>query len=400
MKRKILSVMAVCLCLSIVISGCSKKEEPSYPASNIVEPSMRNSSAGQNAIGSNKLSSKAVTPPASDFEYELSDDMEGVVIKKYDGTETAIKIPAEIEDIPVTELDGWAFSRGRYTYIEIPNGVKKIGGSCFAECTSLETVIIPESVTEIGDGAFSDCTSLESIYVPKSIVKMGSYIFSGSGLRSVVIPNSITDGSEQFTLPNQMFRNCKNLTSIQLPSDLKIIPSRFAEGCESLANITIPNTVTIIKGSAFSGCKSLTQIDFPASLETLSVSALAYTGIKYLYIPDSVTLNGDFSSGYGNEGDTYGFEEIRLPDNIKSMSEMEFSGCRVSLVKINLPTSLEVLGGDTFNGCKNLKELIIPDELEKVRFVTNYFNNTFKGCSSLPLATQRRLKQLGYPGEF
>lgn len=381
-----------------MISGCSKKEEPSYPASNIVEPSMRNSSAGQNASGSNKLSSKAVTPPASDFEYELSDDMEGVVIKKYNGTETAIKIPAEIEDMPVTELSNYGFRQTNHTYIEIPNGVKKIGGSCFAECTSLETVIIPESVTEIGDGAFSDCTSLESISIPKYIVKMGSYIFSRSGLRSVVIPNSITNEMrEQFTLPGQMFRDCKNLTSIQLPSDLKIIPMRFVSGCESLENITIPNTVTRIKDHAFSGCKSITKIDFPASLETLSANALAYTGIKSLYIPDSVTLEGDFSSGSGTEGDTYVFEEIRLPDNIKSMGD--FSGCRASLVKINLPASLEVLGGYTFDGCKNLKELVIPDELEKVRFPA-YRNHTFSGCSSLPLATQRRLKQLGYPGEF
>lgn len=396
MKRKILSVMAVCLCLSIMISGCSKKEEPSYPASNIVEPSMRNSSAGENASSPNKLSSKAVTPPASDFEYELSDDMEGVVIKKYKGTETAIKIPAEIEDIPVIELSNYGFWKTNHTYIEIPNSVKKIGDYCFSDCSSLETVIIPDSVTEIGGMAFSYCTSLESISIPKSVVKMGSSIFNKSGLRSIVIPNSITgDFGEQFTLPTGMFSSCENLTSIQLPNDLKIIPVNFVTDCESLSNITIPNTVTEIGFGAFSGCKLLTQIDFPASLETLAASALKDTGLKSLYIPDSVTLKGDFRS---NDEYTYGFEEIRLPDNMKDMREMDFSGCRASLVKINLPASLEVLGGAeaAFLRCKNLKELVIPDELEKVEFG----DLSFVGCSSLSLATQKRLKQLGYKGTF
>jgi hypothetical protein len=45
----------------------------------------------------------------------------------------------------------------------IPNGVTRISGFAFQNCTNLTSVTIPDSVTSIGDMAFSGCTGLTSV---------------------------------------------------------------------------------------------------------------------------------------------------------------------------------------------------------------------------------------------
>ncbi len=89
---------------------------------------------------------------------------------------------------------------------------------------------------------------------------------------------------------------------------------------------------------------------------------------------------------------------ITLPDSIKEIESQAFINC-IALESINLPASLEWVDGVTFTFCSNLKEIIIPDSLTSVRFPKGG-ESVFGGCSSLPLATQARLKQLGYKGSF
>ena len=45
----------------------------------------------------------------------------------------------------------------------MPSGVKSVGYAAFANCASLNSIVIPESVTSIGDYTFYNSTSLTSI---------------------------------------------------------------------------------------------------------------------------------------------------------------------------------------------------------------------------------------------
>ena len=45
-----------------------------------------------------------------DFKYELTSDGEGVIITQYTGSDTAVVVPDEINDMPVTEIGSWASS--------------------------------------------------------------------------------------------------------------------------------------------------------------------------------------------------------------------------------------------------------------------------------------------------
>lgn len=53
--------------------------------------------------------------------------------------------------------------------INFPTCVKAINDSTFAQCCSLNSVVIPETITKIGEGAFSGCAGLASVTSLNSI---------------------------------------------------------------------------------------------------------------------------------------------------------------------------------------------------------------------------------------
>lgn len=83
---------------------------------------------------------------SGDYAYELIDD-NSITIINYDGDEKDLTIPSEI--------DG--------------KTVKRIGYGAFAECKSIETLVIPDTIVAIGDYAFSQCSQLSEITIPDSL---------------------------------------------------------------------------------------------------------------------------------------------------------------------------------------------------------------------------------------
>lgn len=69
--------------------------------------------------------------------------------------------------------------------------VKRIDGSAFEECDSLQTIEIPGQVTDIPTGTFSDCSKLKDIYIIPTNVKI-----TKSGKSSVIFVK-ISDGWEE-----------------------------------------------------------------------------------------------------------------------------------------------------------------------------------------------------------
>ena len=76
----------------------------------------------------------------SGLVYEIIGDH--VVINEYTGNGTELTIPAEIDNLPVTDIGPYAF---------------------FTE--TLKRICIPASITDIGEDAFRDCSSLLEIRV-------------------------------------------------------------------------------------------------------------------------------------------------------------------------------------------------------------------------------------------
>ncbi|MBR3023603.1 MAG: leucine-rich repeat protein, partial [Oscillospiraceae bacterium] len=110
------------------------------------------------------------------------------------------------------------------------------------------------------------------------------------------------------------FKGCKNLKNVTLAKSVGTIDGAF-RNCTSLKSITLPDRIRSLTGGTFSGCSALEEVHIGENMVYLGIDA-------------------------GPEG------------------RGEFSGC-VSLKSIELPKSLLYIRRDTFNGCKELKEVIL-----------------------------------------
>lgn len=105
-----------------------------------------------------------------------------------------------VEDISLPEtirtIGEGAFSYSSLKKIELSEGVTAIPQWAFASCESLSEINF-NRITEIGENAFRGCKSLENVGFSADLKKIGAAAFHGTGLESVIIPDSVTDIGEK-----------------------------------------------------------------------------------------------------------------------------------------------------------------------------------------------------------
>lgn len=143
--------------------------------------------------------------PAEDFSG--GDNGEGEYsISGYDGTDEIVVIPDEIDGLPVTEIEKYAFSNNRaetVRAIRLPDlvvsieeggafinnevleifvagtGLESIGENTFFGCSSLKSIVLNEGLVEIQDGAFRNCTELSELTIPSTVETIGNLAIFG-----------------------------------------------------------------------------------------------------------------------------------------------------------------------------------------------------------------------------
>ncbi|MBO7364982.1 MAG: leucine-rich repeat domain-containing protein, partial [Lachnospiraceae bacterium] len=61
--------------------------------------------------------------------------------------------------------------------VVLEDGIERIEGSVFRDCSSLRSVSIPDSVTELGEGLFYGCTALEAVPLSAGIRRLQYKMF-------------------------------------------------------------------------------------------------------------------------------------------------------------------------------------------------------------------------------
>lgn len=379
-KKKATLLVAILCVFAVSFVACSKKDAASTGADGATSQEVTKAdkkaeekkakAEAKKAKESKKGSSKVklpTTPNAEeDFIVTLTEDGTGAIVTGYTGKSGGVYIPATIQGLPVKEVEFDVVSD---------------------EFVLVNALVIPDGCTSvtIKNSRNQGC---EVRWDQKG--EAGWYIFSVSHWDYVKIDTNLgteIQGITLLSLPDSV-TECSGLentyiTEFEVPASVQVFDSKLPDTLEKVSFRGVPREIDTQFGDT-----QITEIVIPEGVKELT----GFANCKTL-------------------------KTITLPDSIEILGANAFSYC-TALEVANLPANLKYIwapayGRDAhcFQGCSSLKELKIPESLTQIRFVDEmhangriefalYPGSYFEGCSSLPLATQARLKQLGYEGSF
>ena len=290
------------------------------------------------------------------------------------GTNTELDFSGAIKDASGTDytivsLDG--FTGKPITKLVFPAGIRTTKRDAFLNCTALKTVepLIPDTITEFGQRTFAGCTALEGdVVFPANTItspynwQNGTWgWFNGSQITSCDMSAATMEEIVKYS-----FANCPKLKWVKLPQGLTTISEFAFYNSVALEQIEpfLPDTVTTIRQQVFASCKAL-SIPF-----TLSGT-------------DAVTLTSDSNGGKIFNGSAVTSADITAPlETLGALFNSALYG-RVfygaaSMGEIRLPTALKTVRNLNFSGCKVLTNLVFrsayPTEFDLTSFsgLTDY----------------------------
>lgn len=117
-------------------------------------------------------------------------------ITAYNGNDTEVVIPGEIDGQAVTSINSNLFSgKSDITKVTISEGITQIGSNAFSGCSSLTTVKLPNSLTTINSDAFHYDDSLLTLEIPENVASISSYALYPSNCRVMTFLTKATSGS-------------------------------------------------------------------------------------------------------------------------------------------------------------------------------------------------------------
>ncbi|ELP88764.1 hypothetical protein EIN_330680 [Entamoeba invadens IP1] len=348
------------------------------------------------------------------------------------------------------------------------NGVTKISNAMFESCYSLEEIVGLQNVIEFGSNAFRDdnlksvtlnqnavygldvftsnknleevdfnfisivpdnllknCENVRVYKNTENITKIGRYAFSGVPLEEISMSQNVEYGDGAFaycknlkkvvlngvkSLPNNIFRDCKNLAEISgieeveqfgdysisgLPfknytmnSSVVYGQSLFAN-CEKLLTVDL-NGINVIPYGFFFNAVNLYEINGLENVIQFGDLSLKNTAITFFEYYDNVTY------GFGVVSECRFLEEVILGPYLK-LDIYEFADCvslkkivglenvtlfkthalsNTGLTEITLNPNAKYFGGETFMDSPQLKKVNLNNKLiiEK---------QLFKNCENL-----------------
>ena len=181
------------------------------------------------------------------------------------------------------------YGRGKFvawtalTRVTIKSGVETLSSHMFDSCTQLSSVSLPSTLKQIGSSCFYNCKNLKYISLPSNLEYIGQTAFCGTGLTSVIVPDSVS------FMEQGVFRDCTSLTSAKL----KVVNNAEScfYNCSSLTSITLEEGTTYLPNQFASYCPKLTSINIPESLTYVGSYPFRSSGLSSLewHLSNNVT---------------------------------------------------------------------------------------------------------------
>jgi len=345
------------------------------------------------------------------------------VLNEYRGTDTVIKIPANVVSIGKNAFENsnitavgmgenvLSISEGAFKgckklqLVKLNDSLQAINNEAFYGCKNLKFIKLTDKITKIGDRAFYDCRNIEEIVISETVKEIGDEAFAKCSLLfSVTIPEGVKK------MGDRVFSRCKDLMDIYLPNSLDDISS------ECFSELAPDTVVHVHKGSNAELFCLRHRVDFnydgildcmiglPVVIPEYSRSnefiidkglLRSYRGrARMVVVPDGVKKIGEaafIDNGY--------IEEVSLPNTLLEIDDRAFTGC-THLRKIDIPQQVNEIGVRAFSECPALKEIVLPTQLKRLKgyvfekdsslskiyvpdSVSSIDRNAFTGCDNI-----------------
>ena len=193
--------------------------------------------------------------------YDIGEGKYGVAVNENFVSGSAIVIPSEYNDVPVTGIMHNAFHNISASSITIPNGINTIDFEAFLYF-DVDAITIPYTVNRIGDAAFYSSTVQKVTFINSNAEDGGSACLCDT----VPVINESVVASSLTKIPSFCFFNCKNLETISLPASIEEIAEEAFNGCSALSSTLAFQSINTIREKAFQGCTSLRKIHISKSM--------------------------------------------------------------------------------------------------------------------------------------
>lgn len=121
---------------------------------------------------------------------------------------------------------------------------------------------ISDTFTTIVEKAYQNC-DMTGLLIPKSITTIGNIAFYNCRKMKSVI---FEEGIQLVSIPQEAFRDCAALTSIEIPPGVTALGKAVFGNCKALANVTLPASVTTFSDNVFIQSTALNAIKFGGTI--------------------------------------------------------------------------------------------------------------------------------------
>lgn len=223
MKKRIIKVLALVICMCIAFSGCS--------------------SVSTLLSGSNET-----------IKFKVENGEATVTGVPNKSTVKKIVIPDEYEGVPVTKIADFSATNLEYvTEFYIGKNVKEIGNWALENNQHISAYQVDEANEHFCsvDGVIYTKDMKTIVFFPPA--KEGEYV--------------VADGVE--SIRTKAFYKCTKITKVTLPDSIKFINEKAFFHCDLLEDINFPNGLEQIGKDAFAYCTMLTKVTLPESIQEI-----------------------------------------------------------------------------------------------------------------------------------
>lgn len=331
-----------------------------------------------------------------------------------------------------------AFAESGIKEFIAPDSFKEIWGYAFKDCKNLEKVDLNKT-TSIGDMSFENCTKLSSIVLPNTLVELGTYVFSGCTLlNNIKMPSNPIEITNTFIYGSGYYNDAKNWENGILYVDNYLITTNndllnqesinvkegtiviainaFTNNGKNLKSIVLPEDLKIIGSSAFSSLSSLSQINIPSSVISIGNNAFGSTDLykdqsnwenggfyidNWLLAVDNVKMT-EFTVKEGTVGVSDGksdtslfptkatsISSLTLPSTLKYIGNRSFA--RLKITSLELPETLETMKEGAFMTCAFLESVNLEDCIN----LKSIGNQAFSNCAIKEITIPSNVLEMG-----